>query len=57
VEYLSLIHAILVTFRSPAYAAAVGSLLRQYRGKFNSFTVPCYVASGETTNPGELPYR
>ncbi|XP_053379519.1 cilia- and flagella-associated protein 74-like isoform X2 [Mercenaria mercenaria] len=41
---------------SSAYAAAVGSLLRQYKGKFQSLTVPCYVASGETTNPGELPY-
>ncbi|KAL4221191.1 hypothetical protein ACF0H5_019455 [Mactra antiquata] len=45
-----------ITKDSSAYAAAVGSLLRQYKGKFNSFTVPCYVASGETTNPGELPY-
>jgi hypothetical protein len=44
-------------FSSSAYASALGSLLRQFKGKFKSITVPCYVASGETTNPGELPYR
>ena len=48
---------ILFIFSSAAYAAAVGSLLRQFKGKFNSFVVPCFVASGECTNPGELPYR
>ncbi|XP_052267472.1 cilia- and flagella-associated protein 74-like isoform X2 [Dreissena polymorpha] len=45
-----------ITKDSTAYASAVGSLLRHFRGKFQSLTVPCYVASGETTNPGELPY-
>ncbi|XP_052759795.1 cilia- and flagella-associated protein 74-like isoform X2 [Mya arenaria] len=45
-----------ITKDSTAYALAVGSLLRQFRGKFQSVTVPCFVASGETTNPGELPY-
>ncbi|XP_046572911.1 LOW QUALITY PROTEIN: cilia- and flagella-associated protein 74-like [Haliotis rubra] len=41
---------------SAAYAAAIGSLLRQYKGGFKTCTVPCYVASGTCGNPGELPY-
>lgn len=45
-----------VTKDSPAYAAAISSLIRHFKGQFNSYTVPCYVASGECTHPGELPY-
>ncbi|XP_056018167.1 cilia- and flagella-associated protein 74-like isoform X2 [Ostrea edulis] len=41
---------------SPAYASARANLLRQYRGSFRSFRIPCYVASGKCGNPGELPY-
>ncbi|KAL3862108.1 hypothetical protein ACJMK2_008101 [Sinanodonta woodiana] len=41
---------------SAAYAASIGSLLRQFKGKFNSFVIPCYVASGTCGNPGETKY-
>ncbi len=43
--------------RSDEYAAAQASLLRQFKGKFETFKIPCYVASGKCANPGELPYR
>ncbi|XP_033763578.1 cilia- and flagella-associated protein 74-like isoform X1 [Pecten maximus] len=45
-----------ITRSTPSYTAAQGSLLRQFRGSFRSYTIPCYVASGECSNPGELPY-
>ncbi|KAL5014796.1 hypothetical protein ScPMuIL_009066 [Solemya velum] len=45
-----------ITPDSPEYAAAISSLLRQFRGAFKSYVVPCYVASGACSNPGELPY-
>ncbi|KAK3105163.1 hypothetical protein FSP39_018521 [Pinctada imbricata] len=41
---------------SPEYAGALASLLRQYRGDFQTYTIPCYVATGKCGNPGELPY-
>ncbi|XP_035828407.1 cilia- and flagella-associated protein 74 [Aplysia californica] len=41
---------------SVEYQAAITSLVRQYKGQFQSFTVPCCVASGATGNPGELSY-
>ena len=44
-------------FRSPEYKAAIGSLLRQFKGNFRTVVIPCYVATGATGNPGELPYR
>eukprot|EP00058_Branchiostoma_floridae_P005620 XP_002591108.1 hypothetical protein BRAFLDRAFT_288673 [Branchiostoma floridae] len=31
--------------------------MRNYRGRFNSYTVPCFVASGECGDPGKLPYN
>ncbi|XP_071146387.1 cilia- and flagella-associated protein 74-like isoform X1 [Mytilus edulis] len=45
-----------ITKDTPAYAAALGSLLRQYRSCFRTYVIPCYVASGKCGNPGELPY-
>ena len=44
-------------FSTPAYAAALGSLLRQYKSSFKTYVIPCYIASGKCGNPGELPYR
>lgn len=44
-------------YSTPAYAAALGSLLRQYKSSFRTYVIPCYVASGKCANPGELPYR
>ena len=44
-------------FSSPEYKGAIGSLLRQFKGSFRTVVIPCYVASGATGNPGELPYR
>ncbi|XP_041377895.1 cilia- and flagella-associated protein 74-like isoform X2 [Gigantopelta aegis] len=41
---------------SPEYYAAIGSLLRQFKGQFKNYVIPCYVASGSCGNPGELPY-
>ncbi|RUS80782.1 hypothetical protein EGW08_011452, partial [Elysia chlorotica] len=41
---------------SAEYQAAVTSLIRQFKGQFRSMTIPCYVASGQTGNPGELKY-
>nr|XP_054769266.1 cilia- and flagella-associated protein 74-like [Lytechinus pictus] len=38
------------------YAAGKASLLRQFEGDFRSYSIPCYVASGMTANPGTLPY-
>ncbi|XP_023933583.1 fibrillin-2 [Lingula anatina] len=42
--------------KSDAYAQAQASLLRTFKSEFNSYVIPCYVASGKTGNPGELPY-
>ncbi|XP_078615785.1 cilia- and flagella-associated protein 74-like [Branchiostoma floridae x Branchiostoma japonicum] len=42
---------------SDEYAAARAALMRNYRGRFNSYTVPCFVASGECGDPGKLPYN
>ncbi|GFR64639.1 cilia- and flagella-associated protein 74-like [Elysia marginata] len=41
---------------SSEYQAAMMSLVRQFKGQFRSLTIPCYVASGKTKNPGELKY-
>ncbi|XP_077980899.1 cilia- and flagella-associated protein 74-like isoform X2 [Glandiceps talaboti] len=41
---------------SDDYAAAKGSLLRNYRGNFGSYSIPCFVASGTPGDPGTLPY-
>ncbi|ESO90474.1 hypothetical protein LOTGIDRAFT_123206, partial [Lottia gigantea] len=41
---------------SSAYSAAIGSLLRQYKGKFNTYVVPCYIGSGPCGDPGSLKY-
>ncbi|XP_041480750.1 cilia- and flagella-associated protein 74-like [Lytechinus variegatus] len=38
------------------YAAGKASLLRQFEGDFRSYSIPCYVASGMTADPGTLPY-
>lgn len=45
-----------ITKDTPAYAAALGSLLRQYKSSFKTYVIPCYIASGKCGNPGELPY-
>ena len=29
----------------------------QFKRNFRTVVIPCYVASGATGNPGELPYR
>ncbi|XP_078697450.1 cilia- and flagella-associated protein 74-like [Branchiostoma floridae x Branchiostoma belcheri] len=42
---------------SDEYAAARAALMRNYRGHFNSYTIPCFVASGECGDPGKLPYN
>ncbi|CAH1239266.1 Hypp5775 [Branchiostoma lanceolatum] len=42
---------------SDEYAAARAALMRNYRGRFHSYTVPCFVASGECGDPGKLPYN
>ncbi|XP_070561828.1 cilia- and flagella-associated protein 74-like isoform X2 [Ptychodera flava] len=41
---------------SDDFAAARGSLLRNYRGNFSSYSIPCFVASGSPGDPGTLPY-
>ncbi|XP_030843009.1 cilia- and flagella-associated protein 74 [Strongylocentrotus purpuratus] len=41
---------------SDDYAAGKASLLRQFEGDFSSYSIPCYVASGEPGDPGTLPY-
>ncbi|CAL1527246.1 unnamed protein product [Lymnaea stagnalis] len=41
---------------SPEYSSAILSLVRQFKGQFQSFTIPCYVASGKTGAPGQLEY-
>ncbi|KAJ8320230.1 hypothetical protein KUTeg_001817 [Tegillarca granosa] len=47
---------IFLYFSSAAYTQAIGSLLRQCKGSFRTYIIPCYVASGTCGNPGELPY-
>ena len=42
---------------SDEYAAAHASLLRQFKGHFQTVFVPCYVASGKCGDPGKLEYR
>ncbi|ELU13530.1 hypothetical protein CAPTEDRAFT_225037, partial [Capitella teleta] len=42
--------------RSDEYCAAAASLVRQYNSQFNSFVIPCHVASGKCSHPGELDY-
>ncbi|KAL8571941.1 hypothetical protein ACOMHN_026153 [Nucella lapillus] len=46
----------MISTESAEYKAAIGSLLRQFNGNFRTIVIPCYVASGSTGNPGELPY-
>ncbi|KAK2188128.1 hypothetical protein NP493_143g01026 [Ridgeia piscesae] len=41
---------------SDEYVAAQASLLRQYSNDFETFVIPCYVASGNCVNPGQLSY-
>ncbi|XP_076472381.1 cilia- and flagella-associated protein 74-like isoform X2 [Babylonia areolata] len=45
-----------ISTESAEYKAAIGSLVRQFKGNFSTVVIPCYVASGSTGNPGELPY-
>ncbi|XP_022101858.1 cilia- and flagella-associated protein 74-like [Acanthaster planci] len=42
---------------SDEYAAGRTSLLRQFAGRFSSYSIPCYVASGQPGDPGTLPYN
>ncbi|KAI0214111.1 Cilia- and flagella-associated protein 74 [Lamellibrachia satsuma] len=41
---------------SDEFVAAQASLIRQYSNNFDTFVVPCYVASGNCANPGQLSY-
>ncbi|XP_042199680.1 cilia- and flagella-associated protein 74 isoform X1 [Callorhinchus milii] len=44
---------------SPEYASGYVSLVRNFNSQLNSFTIPCFVAYGQTTehkDPGYLPY-
>ncbi|XP_038060641.1 cilia- and flagella-associated protein 74-like [Patiria miniata] len=41
---------------SDEFAAGRTSLLRQFAGRFSSYSIPCYVASGQPGDPGTLPY-
>ncbi|CAG5118469.1 unnamed protein product, partial [Candidula unifasciata] len=41
---------------SSVHRAAVTSLLRQFKGRLQSVTVPCYIAAGQAGGPGELSY-
>ncbi|KAK7093572.1 cilia- and flagella-associated protein 74-like [Littorina saxatilis] len=41
---------------SPEFKAAICSLLPQFKGSFRTIVIPCYVATGATGNPGDLPY-
>ncbi|KAI8795411.1 cilia- and flagella-associated protein 74 [Biomphalaria glabrata] len=45
-----------INAKSPEYLAATSALIRQFKGRFQSFTIPCYVASGATSVPGGLDY-
>ncbi|XP_055958483.1 cilia- and flagella-associated protein 74 isoform X1 [Patella vulgata] len=45
-----------ITTDSSAYSEAIGSLLRQFKGKFETYTIPCYIGSGSCGDPGSLPY-
>ncbi|KAH9495100.1 Cilia- and flagella-associated protein 74 [Bulinus truncatus] len=42
--------------QSPEYIAATSALIRHFRGRFQTFTIPCYIASGTASVPGELDY-
>ncbi|XP_071804990.1 cilia- and flagella-associated protein 74-like [Asterias amurensis] len=41
---------------SDEYSSGKTSLLRQFAGRFSSYSIPCYVASGQPGDPGKLPY-
>lgn len=43
-------------FRSDEYSAAQLSLLKNFENQFNSYSIPCFVASGESSGPGTLEY-
>ena len=42
---------------SDEYASAHSTLLRQFEGDFQTYIIPCYIASGPCAKPGDLKYR
>ena len=42
--------------RSDEYCAAKLSLLKQFENQLSSYAIPCFIASGESNEPGTLPY-
>ena len=42
---------------SDEYASDHSTLLRQFEGAFQTYIIPCYIASGPCAKPGDLKYR
>ena len=43
-------------YRSDEYCAAQLSLLKCFEDQLSTYDIPCFVASGESSEPGTLPY-